>query len=60
MDSKWKKNLPLGMWAKLIPVEESASWLALESCKTSPKAVIWIGPLIPLPLTAAVIAWETL
>ena len=43
------------MCVRLIPVDDSASWLALESCKTSPKAVIVTGPFIPLVLTAAVI-----
>ena len=53
--SRNQSSKPLGMCVRLIPVDDSASWLALESCKTSPKAVIVTGPFIPLVLTAAVI-----
>lgn len=45
---------------RLIPVAERASWFDLGSCRTSPKAVIVIGPLIPLFLIAAVIDCATL
>lgn len=54
------KNIPWGTWEILIPVDESASWLTLDICTTSPKAVIVTGPLIPLALMAAVIVWATL
>lgn len=45
---------------RLIPVAERASWFDLGSCKTSPKAVIAIGPLIPLFLIAPVMDCATL
>lgn len=48
-----------GMWVKWMPVWESACWLGFESCRTSPKALIRRGPLIPLALTAFVIAGAT-
>ena len=48
------------MWVRLIPVADSASWLDLESCNMSPNDVIWMGPLIPFSLTAAVTLWATL
>lgn len=45
---------------RLIPVAERASWFGPGSCKTSPKAVIVTGPLIPLFLIAAVMNCDTL
>lgn len=53
---KW----PRGMWLRMMPVEDKASCLPLESCNMSPKAVISIGPFIPLALIAAAMEWATL
>lgn len=44
----------------MIPVEERASWFDLGRLRTSPKAVIVTGPLIPLLLMAEVMDWDSL
>lgn len=45
---------------RVIPVEERASWFDRGRLRTSPKAVIVTGPLIPLPLMAEVMDWDSL
>ena len=45
---------------RVIPVEERASWFDLGRLRTSPKAVIVTGPLIPLLLMAEVMDWDSL